>query len=82
MPVVGFRKTLDCTAYYSLNSMSCIMTILLLAGFLEAPLQGTSGYRDTFMSLYMPPGAPTGIAQSMDSLLGLSLSSSLPILPP
>lgn len=58
------------------------MTILLVAGFPEATIQGISGHRDTFMSLFMLPGASTGIAQSMDNPLGLSLSPSLPILPP
>lgn len=57
------------------------MTILLLVGFPEAPLQGVSGYRDMFTYFYMPPGAPTCIAQNMDNLLGLSLSPSLQILP-
>ena len=82
MPVVGFRKTLNCIANCSLKSTSWVMIVLLLGTFPEAPLQGMFGYRDTFMSLCMPPAAPTGLAQSMDRLLGLSLSPSLPILTP
>lgn len=37
--------------------------------------------QDNFMPLYMPPSAPTAIAQSMDNVLNLSLSPSLQILP-
>lgn len=55
--------------------------MLLYAGCSEAPVQRISGYRDTFMSLYMPPSALTGRAKGMDSLSGLSLPS-LSMLPP
>lgn len=49
------------------------MTTLLYAGCPEAPIQGISGYREAFMSFYMPPSALTGRARGMDSIPGLSL---------